>query len=71
MLKRYDRFECRREDAGTWTVWDKLTHAPAALGGAPLTGQKVHRASAACEILTRIYRSRLDQMAAAGERSED
>ena len=54
------RFCCVPEPSGTWTVWDRVTDAPAALGGCVLEGRGEDRARAACEILKRIYRNRLD-----------
>ena len=41
-------------------VWDDVTGAPAELGGCVLRGRSEERARAACEILRRIYRNRLD-----------
>ena len=41
-------------------VWDNETGAPATLGGCVLKGRSEDRARAACEILKRIYRNRLD-----------
>jgi len=41
-------------------VWDAATGAPATLGGCVLRGRSKDRARAACEILRRIYRNRLD-----------
>jgi hypothetical protein len=41
-------------------VWDNETGEPANLGGCVLKGRTEDRARAACEILKRIYRNRLD-----------
>ena len=60
MEKRAPRFTCLREPSGTWMVWDNATGRPAALGGCLLKGRSEDRARAACDILTRIYRNRLD-----------
>ncbi len=60
MEERYPRFRCMLEPSGTWMVWDDMTGAPAALGGFVLTGRSEERARAACGVLKRIYRSRLD-----------
>ena len=60
MEKRAPRFNCLREPSGTWMVWDNATGRPAALGGCVLKGRSEDRARAACDILTRIYRHRLD-----------
>ena len=60
MEKRAPRFTCLREPSGTWMVWDNAADRPAALGGCVLKGRSEHRAKAACDILTRIYRNRLD-----------
>lgn len=54
------RFRCVPEPSGTWMVWDDVMCAPAALGGYALKGRSEDRARAACEILKRIYRNRLD-----------
>lgn len=59
-MEHDQRFCCGPEPSGTWTVWDKVTGAPAALGGCVLEGRSEDRAKAACEILKRIYRNRLD-----------
>ena len=60
MEKRAPRFNCLREPSGTWMVWDNAADRPAALGGCVLKGRSEDRARAACDILTRIYRNRLD-----------
>ena len=54
------RFHCVHEPSGTWMVWDNVSGGPATLGGCVLKGRSEHRARAACDILTRIYRNRLD-----------
>ena len=60
MEKRAPRFRCLPEASGTWMVWDDLTDAPAMLGGSVLEGRSEERARAACGVLKRIYRNRLD-----------
>ena len=60
MEERDQRFCCVPEQSGAWTVWDKVTGAPATLGGCVLQKRSEDRARAACEILKRIYRNRLD-----------
>ncbi len=60
MEKRNQRFRCLPEPSGTWTVWDDVAGTPATLGGFELKGRSEDRARAACEILRRIYRNRLD-----------
>ncbi len=60
MDQRNRRFRCLPEPSGTWTVWDDVTGAPANLDGCMLEGRSKDRARAACEILERIYRNRLD-----------
>lgn len=60
MEERHRRFCCLPEPSGTWMVWDNETGAPANLGGCSLKGRSEERARAACEILKRIYRNRLD-----------
>jgi hypothetical protein len=60
MKERNQRFRCLPEPSGTWTVWDEVAGTPAALGGCVLKGRSEDRARAACEILKRIYRNRLD-----------
>ena len=60
MEERDQRFCCVPEPSGTWTVWDRVTGAPATLGGCVLEARSEDRARAACEILKRIYRNRLD-----------
>jgi hypothetical protein len=59
-MEHDQRFCCGPEPSGTWTVWDKVTGAPATLGGGALEGRSEDRAKAACEILKRIYGNRLD-----------
>lgn len=55
------RFECRRDiGPDDWMVWDNVGNAAASLGGCMLRGRTEHRARAACDILTAIYRSGLD-----------
>jgi hypothetical protein len=60
MEERHHRFYCVPEPSGTWMVWDNQMSAPATLGGCVLKGRSEDRARAACEILKRIYRNRLD-----------
>lgn len=60
MVDQDSRFRCLPEPSGTWMVWDNETGAAAALGGCVLRGRTEERARAACEILKRIYRNRLD-----------
>ena len=60
MDKHHRRFRCLPEPSGTWMVWDEATGAVATLGGCALRGRSEERARAACEILKRIYRNRLD-----------
>lgn len=60
MDKHHRRFRCLPEPSGTWMVWDEATGAVATLGGCVLRGRSEERARAACEILKRIYRNRLD-----------
>ena len=55
-----ERFTCRENSDGTWSVWDHLRNEPASLGGRTLTGSEERRARAACDVLTRIYRNRLE-----------
>jgi hypothetical protein len=55
-----NRFECRVEDNGLYLVWDIRSNAPATLGGCALRGRLKERAEAACAILQKIYRNRLD-----------
>ena len=62
MEKRAPRFRCLPEPSGTWMVWDDMTGAPASLGDGLLKGRSEDRARAACEILKRIYRNRLDAL---------
>lgn len=52
------RFECRREESGTWMVWDRFWQQVAEIGGCPFCGQEEHRARVACTILTRINKNR-------------
>jgi hypothetical protein len=54
------RFECLVETAGTWMVWDHVTHCLADLAGVVLRGREEQRAKAACSVLTKIYGCRLD-----------
>jgi len=54
------RFRCLQDPEGSWMVWDDKTSSPATLGGCVLRGRREGRARAACEILERIYRNRLD-----------
>jgi len=54
------RFTCMPEPFGNWMVWDKYTDAPAILGGCVLKGRSELRAQAACDVLVRIYKNRLD-----------
>ena len=68
MEKRAPRFTCLREPSGTWMVWDNATGRPAALGGCLLKGRSEDRARAACDILTRIYRNRLDAFSIRGSK---
>ena len=65
------RFHCLREPSGTWMVWDNVTGRPATLGGCVLKGRSEHRARAACDILTRIYRNRLDAFSIRGSKRRD
>lgn len=60
MRQNYQRFRCVPEPSGTWAVWDFETGAAATLGGCVLNGRTEERARAACDILRRIYRNRLD-----------
>ena len=59
-MEPHDRFTCMPEPTGTWMVWDRSTEAPATLGGCVLKGRSEVRARAACDILARIYKNRLD-----------
>lgn len=54
---RGDRFECLKDDSGSWMVWDHKGGAPARLGGVELRGQDRHRAEIARDILRRIFRT--------------
>jgi hypothetical protein len=54
------RFECRPEPSGTWMVWDTEKNRPSTLGGSVLNGMEKGRAATACELLTRIFRNRLE-----------
>jgi hypothetical protein len=56
-----DRFECLKEDSGSWMVWDHKGGAPAKLGGVELRGQDRHRAEIARDILRRIFRTSPDK----------
>lgn len=60
MGESYQRFRCVPEPSGTWAVWDFQIGAAATLGGCVLNGRTEDRARAACDILRRIYRNRLD-----------
>ena len=71
MEQRNHRFHCLREPSGTWTVWDNVTGGPATLGGCVLEGRSEGRARAACDILTRIYRNRLDAFSIRGSKRRD
>ena len=71
MEKRAPRFNCLREPSGPWMVWDNATGRPAALGGCLLKGRSEDRARAACDILTRIYRNRLDAFSIRGSKRRD
>ena len=71
MEQRNHRFRCLREPSGTWMVWDNVTGGPATLGGCVLKGRSEHRARAACDILTRIYRNRLDAFSIRGSKRRD
>jgi len=59
-MKPATRFSCVRQASGSWSVLDEETGVPAALDGKALEGLAEQRARAACGILGRIYRSRLD-----------
>lgn len=54
------RFQCLPESSGKWLVWDNETGQRASLGGCVIAGRSEMRAKTACEILTKIYRNRLD-----------
>lgn len=56
-----DRFTCIRETDGLWSVWDHVLGVPAILGGCRLVGRDEARARAACDVLRRIYKNRLDR----------
>lgn len=56
-----ERFEVVAEPRGTWAVWDRNKEAAAQMDGRALVGLEAPRARAACNILNRIYRSRLDR----------
>ena len=71
MELRNHRFHCLREPSGTWMVWDNVTGGPATLGGCVRKGRSEHRARAACDILTRIYRNRLDAFSIRGSKRRD
>ena len=59
MEKHTPRFRCLPDVSGRWTVWDDLTAGPAILGGLILKGRSEERATVACGILKRIYRTAL------------
>ena len=71
MEQRNHRFHCQREPSGMWMVWDNVTGGPATLGGCVLEGRSEGRARAACDILTRIYRNRLDAFSIRGSKRHD
>jgi hypothetical protein len=56
-----ERFTCKEDPDGTWSVWDHVMDKTASLGGRVLTGSDEWRARAACDVLTRIYRNRLER----------
>jgi hypothetical protein len=60
MTRDQQRFECRREPAGTWMVWDLVESKPAKLGGCEMRGREAQRATAACAVLNRIFKGRLE-----------
>ncbi len=60
MLDDRCRFDCLKESAGTWMVWDNDEGCPATIGGFVLAGLTEQRARMARNVLTRIYRHGLD-----------
>ena len=54
------RFECLPDKLGMWMVRANATHCLAELAGKVLHGREKQRAEAACSVLSKIYRGRLD-----------
>lgn len=50
----YGRFERRRENNGTWTVFDSTTGRPAEVGSRQTTGMQIGDAEEMLSILNRI-----------------
>lgn len=69
-MEAHQRFECREERHGLWTVWDTAASTPANLGGVQLRNRGKVCAQAACDILKRIYASGLDARSVRRGRSE-
>lgn len=60
MLRDRCGFDCLKESAGTWMVWDNDQGRPATIGGFAVAGLSEQRARMARNVLTRIYRHGLD-----------
>lgn len=56
-----ERFSVVADPTGTWSVWDSKKDTPAEMAGSALVDLDRPRALAACGILNRIYRNRLDR----------
>jgi len=54
------RFICREDTRGRWTVWDRCEDGVASLGNVELTGLRHDRALAAFSVLERIYAGHRD-----------